>query len=270
MLEAITFTKMHGIGNDYVYIDCMCTVPEHLPQLAIEMSDRHTGVGGDGIILILPSAAADIKMRIFNADGSEAAMCGNGIRCVARYAREHGLVATDSFTIEALAGNRNVHINRMTDGSILDISVDMGEYTVGDKVRIGELELTPVNVGNPHAVCFVPSYPDDSLVLDMGPSLETAPVWPERANIEFIQVSGDNELNMRVWERGSGETMACGTGACAAASAAVTLGMADVSRPITVHLRGGDLTVCIDKASRHIRMTGPATEVFTGVYPRRI
>lgn len=278
---SIRFTKMHGIGNDYVYIDCLKSEPRNLPQLAVAMSDRHTGVGGDGIILILPSDVADFRMRIFNADGSEAKMCGNGSRCVARYVADHGLTDSDTITLETLAGIRTLTINRTPSGTIDSVTVDMGSPSfipseIGMTVEAPEFinrridndtTITAVGMGNPHGVVFLTR--DDFERLDIasrGPRLENSPLWTDRANIEFAVVGADRStIDMRVWERGSGETMACGTGACAVAVAAAATGRS--GRDVTVRLRGGDLAVSWRESDGHVMMTGGATPVFEGVYP---
>lgn len=276
----ISFTKMHGIGNDYIYIDCTGKTPDRLPELSIEMSNRHTGVGGDGIILILPSICADFRMRIFNADGSEARMCGNGSRCVGKYVYDHKLTDKTQITLETLSGVKylSLHVNP-ENNKVENVTVDMGkpsllcseigvnsqaESLINHKVELsqGEVELTAVSMGNPHAVVFGPD-PDKIDVERIGRELELHPMWTDRANIEFIQVIDSHTLKMRVWERGSGETMACGTGACAAAVAAITTGRCQA--PVTVNLRGGDLLIDISDDG-NVMMTGPATEVFSADY----
>ncbi|MCC8071213.1 MAG: diaminopimelate epimerase [Bacteroidales bacterium] len=277
-MNEILFTKMHGISNDYVYINCLTSVPDNLPQLAIAMSDRHTGVGGDGIILILPSDVADFKMRMFNADGSEGKMCGNGIRCVGKYVYDYGLTDKRLITVETLAGIKTLSLH-VRDGRVHSATVDMGEPIIDTAevpVRFhadqmvneliatsqGDVRLTAISMGNPHGVIFV----DDLSKVDvhgLGRELETHPMWPDRANIEFAQVTAPEEITMRVWERGSGETMACGTGACALAVAAVLTGR--TGRTVTIHLLGGDLKIEWG-ADGHVYMTGPAATVFEGRY----
>jgi len=276
----IPFTKMHGLGNDFVYVDCMERPLEHLPELAVEMSRRHTGVGSDGIIVILPSDKADCRMRIFNADGSEAQMCGNGIRCVAKYIYDNKIVDKQHITVETLSGLKTVDIHVGIDGLTDTVTVDMGlpEMTPaavpvnyhGDRMLEEPVDVagrivpvTAVSMGNPHGVVFVDSF-DGDIVSTLGPELEEHPIWPEKANIEFVRVDSPDTLSMRVWERGAGETMACGTGACAAAAAAVATGRA--RWPITVRLIGGNLTIDADLATGHIFMTGPAVTVYTGTY----
>lgn len=281
--EVIKFTKMHGIGNDYIYINCMESMPDRLPELAIEMSDRHFGVGGDGIVLICPSEVADFKMRMFNNDGSEARMCGNASRCIARYVHDHNLSSNNPLSLETLSGIKALSLN-IKDGDIVEsVTVDMGvpsmnkaeipvdvsgenvvEMTV--ETPYGPVEVTAVSMGNPHGVIFVDdlaSIPFD----DLGPYMESHPMWPDRANIEFAQVLNDREIRMRVWERGTGETLACGTGACATAVAGVLTGR--TGREVTLKLRGGDLDIKWREEDGHVLMTGPATEVFTGEYRRQ-
>lgn len=274
---------MHGIGNDYIYIDCLAGYPDDLSQLAIEMSDRHTGVGGDGIILIGPSECADVMMRIFNIDGSEGKMCGNGIRCVGKYVYEHGICHRPTIKVETLSGimTLDMDVDRDTD-TVSMVTVNMGRPAVastateigslGSTITLsteldGELTAVPVSMGNPHAVIFLQSI-DDIHFEQTGPELEKHPEWPDRANIEFAVVRSRTDIDMRVWERGSGETMACGTGACATAVAAIALGLAD--NCVTVHLRGGDLEIkWSGSPSDPVMMRGSATEVFTGRYPRK-
>jgi diaminopimelate epimerase len=276
----IEFTKMHGIGNDYIYIDCTRSQLEHLEQLSIEMSNRHCGVGGDGIILILPSDVADFKMRIFNADGSEAKMCGNGSRCVGKYVYDHKLTTKTQITLETLAGIKVLELHLGSDGLVESVTVDMGapsldvkaipvEYAGGNMVdaivatSYGDVKLTAVSMGNPHGVVFVDNL-DSIDVGGLGRELETHPMWPDRANIEFAQVLSPDVIRMRVWERGSGETLACGTGACATAVAGAITKRS--GSDVTLKLLGGDLKIHWDGADGHVFMTGPATEVFSGTY----
>ncbi len=283
MSSEIKFTKMHGIGNDYVYIDCMTSTPDNIPQLAVEMSDRHTGVGGDGIILIMPSDKADCTMRMFNADGSEGMMCGNGIRCVGKYVHDHGIVKGTTISVDTLSGVKILQMKEGPDGMVEEVTVDMGlpelkaslvpvtfpeaeqmiEQTVDTSA--GPVRITAVSMGNPHGVIFVDRL-DDVDVHGLGRELELHPMWPDRANIEFVEVMPDGSLKMRVWERGSGETMACGTGACAVAVAASITGRTGNST--TVRLLGGDLKIRIAE-NGHVMMTGPAATVFTGTYFRQ-
>ena len=280
--EVIRFTKMHGIGNDYIYINCMESTPDRLPELAIEMSDRHFGVGGDGIVLICPSEVADFKMRMFNNDGSEARMCGNASRCIARYVHDHGLTDRKRISLETLSGIKVLSLNMSGDGEVESVTVDMGEpefrpelipvhtesgRMVEDVVKTsqGEIKVTAVSMGNPHGVIFVDRIEDVDFDV-LGPELESHAIWPDRANIEFLEVISRSEARMRVWERGTGETLACGTGACASAVAAALTGRCD--RKVTIHLRGGDLAVEWGEDG-HVMMTGGATEVFDGIYYRQ-
>lgn len=282
MSEEILFTKMHGIGNDYIYINCLESTPRDIEQLAVEMSAPHTGVGSDGIILICPSDIADFRMRIFNADGSEARMCGNGSRCVAKYVYDYGLTDSTVITLETLGGIKTIHLHSGDDIRPTTADVDMGapifaaaavpaitqlQEIINQPVETsqGRFELTAVSMGNPHGVIIVDN-PADIPLNNIGPELEHHPMWPERANIEFISIDCHNEITMRVWERGSGETMACGTGACASAAAAMRLGL--VSPPVTVHLLGGDLRIS-KNPDGHIIMSGPAETVFEGRYRRK-
>ena len=245
---------MQGLGNDYVYIDCFPkTTAEFiaktdLPSLARTVSDRHFGIGSDGLVLILPSKEADAKMRIFNADGSEAEMCGNAIRCVAKYLYESGICRDVHMQIETLAGIRplTLHVN---NEKVDQVTVNMGRPLIqADTIRIGRdpIGYTAVNMGNPHAVFF----------------RDSVPVLPADTNIEFVRVRNKTELDVRVIERGSGETLACGTGACAAATAAIYHGLTE--RAVTVHLPGGDLIIQWKDNNSSVFMTGPATEVFKG------
>ncbi|MBD5300746.1 MAG: diaminopimelate epimerase [Bacteroides sp.] len=276
------FTKMHGIGNDYIYIDCMKSEPDRIPELSIEMSDRHFGVGGDGIVLICPSEVADFRMRMFNNDGSEARMCGNASRCIARYVHDHGLTDRNPISLETLSGIKVLSLNMNGDGEVVSVTVDMGqpeltasavpavstsERMVEESVETscGPVRVTAVSMGNPHGVIFVDRIEDVDFDR-LGPELERHPIWPDRANIEFIEVISPSEIRMRVWERGTGETLACGTGACASAVAAALTGR--TGRTVTVHLRGGDLTIEWGEDG-HVRMTGGATEVFEGNYYRQ-
>jgi diaminopimelate epimerase len=275
------FTKMHGAGNDYVYVDCFTqAVPDDLPELARRISDRRFGVGGDGLILIRPSNAADARMQMFNADGSEAEMCGNGIRCVAKYVYDHGLCRRDRLRIETGAGVLAVHV-QAHDGLVQQVRVDMGPPILeasripttlpGSPVVDVPLvvaghrwNVTCVSMGNPHCVIFVPEATDD-LVLGLGPRIENAPEFPARVNVEFVEVIGPSEVRQRTWERGSGETWACGTGASAVCVAGVLTGR--TQRRIVNHLRGGDLILQWNDTDDPVYMTGPAEEVFQGQWP---
>ncbi|HEV8001355.1 MAG TPA: diaminopimelate epimerase [Planctomycetaceae bacterium] len=271
------FTKMHGAGNDYVYVNCFDeTPPADLPALARAVSDRHKGIGSDGLILIRPSSVADARMQMFNADGSEAEMCGNGVRCVAKYVYEHGIARKEILQIETGRGVLTLKVFAK-DGKVDRVRVGMGPPILnsakiptrlaGDPpvlVRLDvagrELKVTCVSMGNPHCVIFVDEITDD-LVLRLGPQIERHPAFPKRVNAEFVKVLSRTETVLRVWERGSGETQACGTGACAAAVSGVLAGLTD--RKIVTHLPGGDLE--LEWTSRgEVEMTGPAVEVFTG------
>lgn len=278
-MKKLRFTKMHGISNDYVYISTFDQPEEDWEQLAIRLSDRRTGIGGDGIILVCPSEVADAKMRIFNADGSEGKMCGNGIRCVGRFVYDKGLVPADktTVTIDTLSGIKTLELT-VRDGKVQSARVDMGAAILnpaaipvnydGDTMINVPLEvdgktwnLTAVSMGNPHCVTFVDDV--DSLELEkLGPHFENHPAFPERVNTEFVKVIDDHTLQMRVWERGSGETWACGTGACATAVAACLNGYCQKGDDITVHLRGGDLVIRYTDDT--VIMTGPASTVFEG------
>ncbi len=276
-VDKLRFTKMHGIGNDYIYIDCTNGSPENPEALSIFLSDRHKGIGGDGIILICPSDRADFKMRIFNADGSEAKMCGNGSRCVGKYVHDFGLTDKLQLTLETLSGVKYLTLHPDAAGNIESVTVDMGEpclepeeipvladtnREISVAINGATYLVTAVSMGNPHGVIFV----DDLDKIDihgLGRQLEINPMWPDRANIEFAEIIGPKEIKMRVWERGSGETQACGTGACATAVAASLLGLAD-KEAVTVHLLGGDLQISQDPVTGHVLMAGPATTVFNG------
>jgi diaminopimelate epimerase len=281
-LAEIRFTKMHGAGNDYVYISGFDqTLPEDLESLAVAMSHRRFGIGADGIILILPSAHADARMRMFNADGSESEMCGNGIRCVAKYVHDHGIAKKDALVIETGAGLLNLHLD-VVAGMVQQVTVDMGkprllareiptslgnpdEQVVNHRLeyRGHALFATCVSMGNPHCVVFVPEITDE-LVLEIGPLIERDERFPKRTNVEFVEVLATGEVQQRTWERGSGETWACGTGASAVCVAGVLTGRTD--RKVLIHLLGGDLLLHWDAATEHVFMTGPAVEVFSGTY----
>ena len=249
------YTKMHGIGNDYLFV--FGEVPAYAAQLAVKYSNRQSGIGSDGMIYINYSDIADFSMRIFNADGSEAKMCGNGIRCVSKFVREKGYTDKDELTVETLSGVKHLLID---EGGV---TVDMGKAEISDDLMLDlGFECTPVSVGNPHSVIFTD---DVALILlrDIGPKIECNKAFPGRVNVEFVSVVGDNELRMRVWERGSGETLACGTGACASAAAAVSKGLCRKGEPIKVHLDGGDLVITV-KNDFTCLMCGPAEFVSEG------
>jgi diaminopimelate epimerase len=277
----IPFTKMQGAGNDYVYVDCFTQpVPDNLPELARAISDRHFGVGADGLILIVPTPEADAEMQMFNADGSVSEMCGNGIRCVAKYVYDHGIQQTE--TLRILSGGTVYTLQLLVvDGQVAQVRVDMGEPILqaqaipttwtGESVtqvplELSEqkLEVTCVSMGNPHCITFVDKA-TDALVLGVGPQVEQDNHFPNRTNVEFIEVLNRQEVRQRTWERGSGETLACGTGASAVCVAGVLTGRTD--RKITVHLLGGDLQLEWNEEDNHVYMTGPAAEVFSGVWP---
>ena len=274
----IPFTKMHGCGNDYIYINCFEHTIDHPEELSKTISNRHFGVGGDGIVLICPSEKADAKMRMFNLDGSEGKMCGNAIRCVAKYVYDNNIVKKDCLKIDTLSGVKTIKL-QVADGVMISATVDMGQPILepqaipvsiqADYALINfpfELDekiynITTVSMGNPHCVVFC----DDIESLDLpviGPKFEHHPYFPESVNTEFIRVENRNTLHMRVWERGSGETLACGTGACAAVVAAVLNGHCDKDADVTVKLRGGDLIILY--TDEGVFMTGPATKVFDG------
>jgi diaminopimelate epimerase len=275
------FVKMQGIGNDYVYVDCFRQAMPHDPAgLSRAISDRHFGVGGDGLILICPSDKADARMRMFNADGSEAEMCGNGVRCVAAYLHNHGLVRKPTLTIETGRGVLTLELE-VSGGRVRQVRVDMGEPILpaalipttlpGDpplevplEVAGKVLKVTCVSMGNPHCITFVESITDQH-VHGLGPQVEHHPAFPRRSNVEFVKVNRPDEVTFRVWERGSGETLACGTGACAVAVAGVLAGR--TQRRITAHLLGGDLQLHWSEADNRVYMTGPAVEVFSGDWP---
>ncbi len=258
------FTKMHGIGNDYIYFNCLNSNIENPEALSIKLSDRHFGVGGDGIVLIMPSDKADFRMRMFNADGSEGAMCGNATRCIGKYVYEKGLTDKKEITLETLSGIKYLTLN-VKDGKVESVAVDMGAPKVGIVGGVlaangTQYTYTFVDVGNPHCVIFTDDV--DGLELEkIGPAIENHKFFPDRANVEFVKVIDENTLQMRVWERGSGETWACGTGACATTVAAVENDICKKDTDVKVILRGGPLNI---KYSDTILMTGPASFVFEG------
>ncbi|GED69007.1 diaminopimelate epimerase [Brevibacillus reuszeri] len=281
------FTKLHGLGNDYVYVNCFeeDLTGVDLPELARRVSDRHFGIGGDGLILILPSERADFRMRVFNNDGSEAKNCGNGLRCVSKYVYDHGLTEKATFTVETLGGMMTPVVSLGEDGKVEQVTIDMGEPRFeraaipmagipDEQAREQTIEvdgevftMTAVSMGNPHAIIFVDEVRDED-VTTYGPKIEFHQWFPERTNVEFIQILNRKEIHFRVWERGSGVTLACGTGACAAAVAASLSGKTD--REVTVHLAGGDLMINWRESDNRVFMTGPATEIFSGVYQGEI
>lgn len=286
-IRRLYFTKMQGIGNDYIYVDMLGSPTSlktddiSLPELSRKISDRHFGVGSDGLIAILPSASADFRMRMFNADGSEAQMCGNGSRCVGKYLHDKGFTDKTVVTLETLAGIKVLHLHLDGEGNVESVTVDMGRASlkrgdvpvVGDKDSVlvdvpvevdgKEFAITAVGMGNPHGVVFVDEITDRH-ILHYGRLLETHGMWPERANIEFAKVADRGHIDMRVWERGSGETLACGTGACATMVAAFTLGLVDEEAEL--RLLGGNLTVRYDAPTGKVFMRGGAEFVAEGWY----
>ncbi len=272
------FTKMQGAGNDYVYVNCFQeSVPNKIAPLAVAISDRHFGVGGDGLILICPSDIADARMRMFNADGSESEMCGNGLRCVAKYVYDHNICRKDRLELETGAGVLAVDLS--TRGGVVEqVRVNMGEPileaakipttltgspVVNQPLVVGgqTLQVTCVSMGNPHSVSFVDESHDE-LVLGVGPLVENHAAFPNRINVEFVEIVSGTEVKQRTWERGSGETLACGTGASAVCVAGVLAGKTE--RKIVNHLLGGDLELHWDESDNCVYMTGPAVEVFSG------
>jgi diaminopimelate epimerase len=276
------FTKMQGAGNDYIYVDCFAEpVPPNIPDLARRISDRRFGVGGDGLILICPTDRADAEMRMFNADGTPAEMCGNGIRCVAKYVYDHGICRRESLQIES-AGRVLALELEVEHGVVQRVRVDMGppilipeqipttlrgpgpsDAVVDLPIEVAgrEVRVTCVSLGNPHCVVFVDELSDD-WVLGIGPKLEVDPRFPKRVNVEFVKLIGHGEVRQRTWERGSGETLACGTGASAVCVAGVLTGRTD--RDLLIHLSGGDLSLEWNGADNQVYKTGPAVEVFSG------
>ena len=272
------FTKMHGIGNDYVYVNCFEETVENPREVAKFVSDRHFGIGSDGLILIKPSKVADCYMDMYNADGSNSAMCGNGIRCVAKYIYDYGITDKTEVDVETAAGIKHIVLT-IKDGKVEKARVDMGEpilkpelvpvvgegeMLVNEPILVDgeEYRMTCVSMGNPHAVVFLD---EDVKTLDIekiGPKFENHERFPERVNTELMYVVDRNTMNLRVWERGSGETWACGTGTCASVVASVLNGHTE--RNVLVHLLGGDLEILWDEKDNHVYMTGPATTVFDG------
>lgn len=271
------FTKMHGCGNDYIYVNCLEETVPNPSKVAQVLSDRHFGIGSDGLILIKPSDIADFQMEMYNADGSESAMCGNGVRCIAKYVYDYGLTEKTKIELETKAGIKYLDL-KIEDGKVAMVTVDMGspvlegkkvpvaldkEKVVAEPITVGdkEYEFTAVSMGNPHAVMFVDST-EAIEIEEIGPLFEFHPMFPERVNAEFIEILDRKRINMRVWERGTGETLACGTGACASVVACVLNGLTD--NEVFVHLLGGDLLVKYDQKQNKVFMTGPATTVFDG------
>jgi diaminopimelate epimerase len=285
------FTKMHGLGNDYVFVNGFEQTVQNPQQLARAVADRHFGIGGDGLILLLPpdheGENADVHMRMFNADGSEAEMCGNGVRCVCKLAHDHGITDVNPMRVLTGAGLLTLHYTLDSQNRVKDVTVDMGQpitepadipidvshletveaphtYEIVTSKTDEPLIATFVSMGNPHAVLFVPDV--EAIDLEtIGPIIENHPAFPNRVNVHFVESHGANEVTMRTWERGSGITLACGTGACAVCVAGVLMDCAQ--RQILAHLPGGDLTLEWRAKDNHVSMTGPATEVFTGDWP---
>ncbi|MEA4981109.1 MAG: diaminopimelate epimerase [Paludibacter sp.] len=273
------FTKMHGTGNDYIYINGFEEQIENPAELSVKWSDRHKGIGSDGLVLILPSESCDFKMRMFNADGSESEMCGNASRCIGKYVYDNGMTTKTTITLETLAGVKVLQLFTGDDGKVDKVTVDMGEpiltaseipttikkdRVINEPVAFNptlQYNITTVSMGNPHAVIFTKDIDTLNLPL-IGPQIENAPVFPNRTNTEFIEVQSKERIKMRVWERGSGETMACGTGACASVVAGVVNGL--IARKTTVELLGGELEIEWKEADNHVYLTGTATTVFEG------
>lgn len=271
----LSFAKMHGCGNDYIYFDCFHQKIEDPAGLSRNLSRQHFGIGGDGIILIKPSENGDAEMDLYNADGSRAKMCGNGIRCVGKYVYERGIAKKDVLKIDTQSGVKTLYLDVEND-HVRSIRVNMGQPGLTPEAIPTTLpgvenqtitaagqdwNATCVSMGNPHCVIFVDDVAHFPLET-VGPELENHPVFPERANIEFVRMCGENEVEMRVWERGSGETWACGTGACAVAVACILTGR--TGRRVLVHLRGGNLEIFWNEQTNEVEMTGPAEFVFDG------
>ncbi|MBD2871462.1 diaminopimelate epimerase [Paenibacillus arenilitoris] len=274
----MNFTKMNGLGNDFIVIADERQLPDNVAELAVELCNRYFGIGADGLVYILPSEIADFRMRIINSDGSEAEQCGNAIRCVAKYVYDNGLTDKEEITIETLgAGAQKVQLT-VADGKVATVRVDMGEpilnglqvpttidaeRVIGHPIEVDgrEFRFTAVSMGNPHCVIYV----DDAVGFDLnawGPKLETHPLFPRKINVEFVTVNSRTQADMRVWERGAGPTLACGTGACATVVASVLNGATE--RAATVSLKGGDLLIEWNEADNHVYMTGPAAVSFRG------
>lgn len=273
------FTKMQGIGNDYVYINCFEENVEDPAAVAKFVSDRHFGIGSDGLILIRPSEVADCEMDMYNLDGSQGAMCGNGIRCVAKYVFDHGIVDRTTLSISTRSGIKHVELS-VCDGKVSMVKVNMGspilqarqipvavetEQAIDAPIEVDNKiwNFTAISMGNPHAIVYVED-PDLLELEKIGPLFENHLLFPDRINTEFVQVLDRHTLKMRVWERGSGETLACGTGACAVTVASILNGHVDEDRPVTVKLAGGDLQIFWDRSENLVYMTGPAVTVFEG------
>ena len=273
------FTKMHGIGNDYIYFNCLEKEIENPEELSIKLSDRHFGVGGDGIVLILPSDKADFRMRMFNADDKKKKMCGNATRCIGKYVYDKGITDKKEITLETLSGIKTLKLSVNEKNKVESVEVNMGEAilkaseipvksdkekVINERIKIAGLEynITCVSMGNPHCVVYMDEI-DDLDLEKLGPKFENDSIFPERVNTEFIKVIDENTLKMRVWERGSGETWACGTGACAAVVSSVLNGYCKYDTPIKIKLLGGELTIKFMKNGL-VYMSGPAEFVFEG------
>ena len=273
------FTKMHGIGNDYVYVNCFKETVKDPSAVAKFVSDRHFGIGSDGLILIKPSDIADCEMDMYNLDGSQGAMCGNGIRCVAKYAYDYGIVNKTSISVATKSGVKYLDLS-IHDGKVSMVKVNMGapilqaslipvvsesEQVVNAPIEVdGQIyHFTAVSMGNPHAIVYMADI-DHLDIEKIGPSFENHVAFPDRVNTEFVEVIDEHTLKMRVWERGSGETLACGTGACAVAVASILNGHVDGDKSVTVKLLGGDLQIFWNRQENLVYMTGPATTVFDG------
>ncbi len=273
------FTKMQGLGNDYVYVNCLKEIVENPSEVAVKVSDRHFGIGSDGLILIRPSQVADFEMEMYNADGSRGEMCGNGIRCVAKYVYDYGLTDKTNISVETLGGIKYLEL-AVEDGKVKQVKVDMGkpilkpelipivsdrDAVIDEPIFVDGMEyrITGVSMGNPHAIVFMNDVKNLEIE-KIGPLFEKHERFPKRMNTEFVKVLDRNTVEMRVWERGSGETLACGTGACATAVACVLNGVTD--EEVTVKLLGGDLHIRWDREQDTVFMTGPAEVVFDGVW----
>lgn len=271
----LTFTKMQGLGNDYIYINCIEQDYEEIIRNVSKLSNRNFGIGSDGVILILKSDIADFKMRIFNSDGTEAKMCGNGIRCVGKFLYDNGITKKEELSIETLSGIKKLKLD-IKSNKVTSVQVDMGEPcfrsneipVVGDSnkvkipVYVEELELICVSIGNSHAVAIVNNV-DDINIEKYGPIIENNIKFPERTNVEFVEILDNENIKMRVWERGAKETLACGTGACA--STVICNSEGHTKSKVNVHLKGGVLNINWNKENNHIYMTGPAVTVFEGI-----
>lgn len=273
----LQFTKMQGLGNDYVYVDCTKKKLENASEVAVKVSDRHFGIGSDGLILINASSVADFEMEMYNADGSRGEMCGNGIRCVAKYVYDYGLTDQTHISVETLGGIKYLDLT-VEEGRVRQVRVDMGrpmlcpaeipviangESVIDMPIEVDgtEYRMTAVGMGNPHTVVFVEDV-DGLEIEQIGPKFEHHPCFPNRVNTEFVKVLDRNTVKMRVWERGSGETLACGTGACAVAVACILNGLTE--NKVIVQLLGGDLLIEWDREADKVYMTGPAEVVFDG------